>query len=62
MTESDGTPRFGSLDGEKYGKMSVNRSLDEENYSEGAVLNASELGSMSAKTDKIVEANKMAKS
>jgi len=61
MTESDGTPRFASLDGEKYGKMSVNRSLDGENYSEGVVLNASELGSMSAKTDKIVEANKMAK-
>ncbi len=61
MTESDGTPRFGSLDGEKYGKMSVNRSLDGENYSEGVVLNASELGSMSVKTDKIVEANKMAK-
>jgi ribonucleoside-triphosphate reductase len=61
MTESDGTPRFGSLDGEKYGKMSVNRSLDGENYSEGIVLDASELGSMSAKTDKIVEANKMAK-
>ncbi|MBM2852596.1 MAG: ArsR family transcriptional regulator [Candidatus Nitrosotenuis sp.] len=61
MTESDGTPRFGSLDGEKYGKMSVNRSLDGETYSEGVVLDASELGSMSAKTDKIVEANKMAK-
>ena len=61
MTESDGTPRFGSLDGEKYGKMSVNRSLDGENYSEGVVLNASELDSMSAKTDKIAEANKMAK-
>ncbi len=61
MTESDGTPRFGSLDGEKYGKMSVNRSLDGENYSEGVVLNASELGTMSAKTDKIVEANKIAK-
>jgi ribonucleoside-triphosphate reductase len=61
MTESDGTPRFGSLDGEKYGKMSVNRSLDGENYSEGIVLNASELNSMSIKTDKIVEANKMAK-
>lgn len=61
MTESDGTPRFGSLDGEKYGKMSVNRSLDGENYSEGVVLNASELDSMNAKTDKIVEANKMTK-
>ena len=61
MTESDGTPRFGSLDGEKYGKMSVNGSLDGETYSEGVVLDASELGSMSAKTDKIVEANKMAK-
>jgi len=61
MTESDGTPRFGSLDGEKYGKMSVNRSLDGKNYSEGMVFDASELDSMSVKTDKIVEANKMAK-
>lgn len=61
MTESDGTPRFGSLDGEKYGKMSVNRSLDGENYSEGVVLDASELDSMSVKTDKIIEANKIAK-
>ncbi|TBR10114.1 MAG: ArsR family transcriptional regulator [Candidatus Nitrosotenuis sp.] len=61
MTESDGTPRFGSLDGEKYGKMSVNRSLDGENYSEGVVLAASELDSMSVKTDKIAEANKIAK-
>ncbi|HSA98260.1 MAG TPA: anaerobic ribonucleoside-triphosphate reductase [Candidatus Nitrosotenuis sp.] len=61
MSESDGTPRFGSLDGEKYGKMSVNRSLDGENYSEGVVLAASELESMSVKTDKIAEANKIAK-
>ncbi|MGQ0771293.1 MAG: anaerobic ribonucleoside-triphosphate reductase [Nitrososphaerota archaeon] len=61
MTESDGTPRFSSLDGEKYGKMSVLKSLGGENYSEGIVLLPSEIDSMSAKAEKIVEANKTAK-
>lgn len=61
MTESDGTPRFSTLDGEKYGKMSVLRSLGGENYSEGVVLLPSEIDSMSAKAEKIVEANKTAK-
>lgn len=61
MTESDGTSRFGTLDGEKYGKMSVLKSLEGEIYSEGVVLAASELDSMNAKSEKIVETNKMSK-
>jgi ribonucleoside-triphosphate reductase len=61
MTESEGTTRFGSLDGEKYGKMSVLKSLEGESYSEGVVIKSAELESMGAKTEKIVEANKIAK-
>jgi ribonucleoside-triphosphate reductase len=61
MTESDGTSRFGALDGEKYGKMSVLKSLEGETYSEGVVLAASEIDSMNAKAEKIVEANKISK-
>ncbi|MFY9301321.1 MAG: anaerobic ribonucleoside-triphosphate reductase [Candidatus Nitrosotenuis sp.] len=61
MTESEGTSRFGSLDGEKYGKMSVLKSLDGEGYSEGVVIESSELDSTSAKAEKIVEANKTAR-
>lgn len=61
MTESDGTARFSTLDGEKYGKMSVQKSLEGENYSEGIVIGAAELDSMNAKTEKVVEANKTSK-
>jgi ribonucleoside-triphosphate reductase len=61
MTESDGTSRFSTLDGEKYGKMSVQKSLDGENYSEGIVISASEVDALNAKAEKIVEANKTSK-
>jgi ribonucleoside-triphosphate reductase len=61
MTESDGIARFSSLDGDKYGKMSVLKSLDTEFYSQGVLVLASELDSLSAKSDKIADANKTAK-
>ncbi len=61
MTESEGTTRFGSLDGDKYGKMSVLKSLEGEGYSEGVVIESSELDSMGIKAEKIVETNKTAK-
>jgi ribonucleoside-triphosphate reductase len=61
MTESDGTGRFGTLDGEKYGRMSVLKSLDGATYSEGVIIESSELDSMNAKSEKIVEANKTSK-
>jgi ribonucleoside-triphosphate reductase len=62
ITESDAAARFSSLDGEKYGKMSVLQYVEGESYSEGIVLNASEIEGMNQKTDKIVEANHMSKS
>ena len=59
MTESDAATRFASLDGEKYGKMSVLQSIKGESYSEGVVFDASEIQSMTTKSAKIVESNKM---
>jgi ribonucleoside-triphosphate reductase (formate) len=62
MTESDAAARFSGLDGEKYGKMSVLQYVEGESYSEGIVLNASEIEVMNQKTDKVVEANHISKS
>jgi len=62
MIESDAAARFSGLDGEKYGKMSVLQYVEGESYSEGIVLNASEIEGMNQKTDKVVEANHMSKS
>src|SRR5437879_9881803 len=62
MTESDAAARFSGLYGEKYGKMSVLQYVEGESYSEGIVLNASEIEGMNQKTDKVVEANHMSKS
>ncbi|HET6457326.1 MAG TPA: anaerobic ribonucleoside-triphosphate reductase [Nitrosopumilaceae archaeon] len=61
MTESDAAARFSTLDGEKYGKMSVLQYVEGESYTEGIMLNASEIDGMNLKTDKIVEANHMSK-
>lgn len=61
MTESEGSSRFSSLDGEKYGKNSVLQSLEGNTYSEGIVLDGSEISDFTNKTDKIVECNKISK-
>ncbi|MFQ6025230.1 MAG: anaerobic ribonucleoside-triphosphate reductase [Nitrosopumilaceae archaeon] len=61
MTESDAASRFASLDGEKYGKISVLQSIKGESYSEGVVFDVSEIEEMTSKNEKIVECNKMAK-
>jgi ribonucleoside-triphosphate reductase len=61
ITESDAASRFSALDGEKYGKMSVLQYVEGEYYSEGIVLDASEIEGMNQKTDKVVEANHMYK-
>ncbi|MBI3254059.1 MAG: ArsR family transcriptional regulator, partial [Nitrosopumilales archaeon] len=61
MIESEGSNRFATLDGEKYGKTSVLKTLDGESYSEGIVFDAGEISGFSAKSDKIVECNKLAK-
>ena len=61
MTESEGSARFSTLDGEKYGKNSVLQSLEGKPYSEGVSFNASEILELSTKSEKIVECNKMIK-
>ena len=61
MTESEGSRRFASLDGEKYGKNSALNSMDGDFYSEGVVINASELSDYTAKSEPISECNKLSK-
>jgi ribonucleoside-triphosphate reductase len=61
MTESDAANRFSSLDGEKYGKTSINQHVMGESYSEGIVLDASEIAEMNPKNEKIVESNYFSK-
>ena len=59
MTESDGATRFATLDGEKYGKNSLLKNMESDSYSEGIILDAAE--SYTAKSQKIVECNKISK-
>jgi len=61
MTESDAATRFSTLDGEKYGKMSIHQFVEGDSYSAGIILNASEIEEMTLKTDKIVECNNISK-
>jgi ribonucleoside-triphosphate reductase len=61
MTESEGSARFATLDGEKYGKNSVLQSLQGKPYSEGISFDATEILQLSIKNEKIVECNKLAK-
>ena len=61
MTESEGSRRFASLDGEKYGKNSALNSMDGDFYSEGVVISASELSDYTAKSEPISECNKLSK-
>jgi ribonucleoside-triphosphate reductase len=61
MVESEGASRFATLDGEKYGKMSILKTIEGESYSEGIAFDAGDISGFSAKSDKIVECNRMAK-
>ncbi len=61
MIESEGAARFATLDGEKYGKNSVLRSLDGKPYSEGFLFEGSEFSELTTKSEKIVECNKISK-
>ena len=60
MTQSDGSDRFISLDGEKYGKDSVLNIANNEEYSEGITLDAGIITKLTAKSDEITECNKIA--
>ena len=61
MIQSDGSTRFASLDGEKYGKNSLVNILDSDSYSEGVILMGSEIADLTNKSEKISECNKIAK-
>ena len=61
MINGDGTSRFSTLDSEKYGKMSVLKLLTGESYSEGITIDGSEISTLTAKSDEIVQCNKIAK-
>ena len=61
MTETDGSTRFATLDGEKYGKNSALNVSDADSYSQGIVLNSPEIGDYTNKSEEIVECNKLSK-
>ena len=61
MTETEGSPRFATLDGEKYGKNSSLNSMDTDYYSQGIVVDASEVSTLTAKSPVITECNKLSK-
>lgn len=61
MTETEGSERFANLDGEKYGKNSTLNSMEGDSYSQGVVINASEVGDFTAKSEPISECNKLSK-
>ena len=62
LIHSDGTERFTSLDGEKYGKNSVIDSLKGSFYSEGIVIDSSEVHTLTPKNEKVIECTKLEKS
>jgi ribonucleoside-triphosphate reductase len=61
MIATDGSSRFATLDGEKYGKNSALNSMESDSYSQGIVIKASEIAEYTNKTDIISECNKLAK-
>jgi ribonucleoside-triphosphate reductase len=61
MTETEGSVRFATLDGEKYGKNSSLNVTDADNYTQGVILNATEVGDYTSKSEEIVECNKLSK-
>lgn len=61
MTETEASTRFATLDGEKYGKNSALNSMEGDFYSQGIVINASEIASFTNKSEPIVESNKLSK-
>ncbi|MDH3736116.1 MAG: helix-turn-helix domain-containing protein [Nitrosopumilus sp.] len=61
MTETEGSSRFARLDGEKYGKNSTLNSMENDSYSEGIVIHASEITDYTSKSEPISECNKLLK-
>ena len=61
MTDSDGSERFIALDGEKYGKNSVEEITDTEIYSQGIAFDVDTLSNLTGKSTEMVECNKIGK-
>ena len=61
MTDTEGSTRFATLDGEKYGKNSSLNSMESDFYSQGTVINSSEIHDYTNKTEIISESNKLSK-
>ena len=61
MTDSDGSDRFISLDGEKYGKSSIQEITDTEAYSQGMVFDIDTISNLTGKSIEITECNKISK-
>ena len=61
MTDSDGSDRFISLDGEKYGKSSVQEITDTEAYSQGMIFDIDTISNLTGKSIEITECNKISK-
>ena len=61
MIETEGSSRFATLDGEKYGKNSSLNSMESDFYSQGTVINSSEIHDYTNKTEVISESNKLSK-
>ena len=61
MTETEGSTRFATLDGEKYGKNSSLNLMDADFYSQGVKINASEISDYTLKSESISECNKLSK-
>ncbi len=61
MTESEGATRFATLDGEKYGKNSVLKTMETDSYSEGITLDSAEITDLSSKSEPIAECNRISK-
>ncbi len=61
MTETESSTRFAKLDGEKYGKNSSLNSMEGDSYSEGVIINASDVSDYTNKSEPIAECNKLSK-
>ena len=61
MTETEASPRFARLDGEKYGKNSSLNSMERDYYSQGTTITSSEINDYTPKTEIISESNKISK-
>ena len=62
LIHSDGTERFTTLDGEKYGKNAVIDSLEGGFYSEGIVIDSQEVDTLTPKNEQVIQCTKLEKS